>query len=452
MSEHITKRGGRYYYRRRVPSDLIEKYGRKEHTQALGTSDKREAEVRARRAAVQLDAIFESLRRVYTGIPETKPGGAWKPNFHPDELGDPDDNSLEEDAANARIDELRAAIRSVLSEYPGYAPLPLPQAMEVPDVSVGPADAAKSGLAEALRVWKAQRSPDSSTVEKAELCVGRFHEACGRLPLVAIRQDHGKAFLAALAARALAYGTISAHLKMLKAVLSASVEAGLIKVNPLDNVRVPVGASKSTKKTRVPFSPADVAVILSKLPPSGHARWIPLLGIYTGMRLEEIGQLAPGDVREDSYRDADGVARKTHVIYVTEEGEGQGIKNNNSRRRVPIHTELVRLGFLDVVQAAKGNRIFSDLKPDRHGRETASFGAEFGRTFLRKTCGIADTRKTFHSFRHLFKDVMREHGVPEDVSDALTGHTTGTVSRGYGGEYYPLRPLVEAMERFSIAD
>ncbi|KVR95835.1 hypothetical protein WK28_01980 [Burkholderia vietnamiensis] len=168
------------------------------------------------------------------------------------------------------------------------------------------------------------------------------------------------------------------------------------------------------------------------------------------MRLEEIGQLAPDDVREESYRDAGGNARKIHVIYVTAEGEGQGIKNSTSRRRVPVHSELVRLGFLDLVASAKGARVFSDLKPDRHGREAASFGATFGRTFLRKVCEISDTRKTFHSFRHLFKDVMREHGVPEDVSDALTGHTTGTVSRGYGGDFYPLRPLAEAIFRFEI--
>ncbi|WP_155754009.1 site-specific integrase [Burkholderia vietnamiensis] len=449
MSEHITKRGGRYYYRRRVPSDLVEKYGRKEHTQALGTSDKREAEIRARRAAVNLDAIFESLRRVYTGVPETK-SGAWEPNFHPDELGDPEWNSQEEDARDARIEEMKSAVRSVLGEYGGYTP-PQPQAAPlISDTSKQPEGGARNGLAVALRVWREQRSPDSSTVEKAELCAGRFHEACGRLSLDAIRPDHGKAFIQALVAKGLSHGTVSTAFGTLKAVLSAAASAGLVPVNPWTSVKVPAAPRKTANKSRVAFSPADVAVILDKLPASGHARWIPLIGLYTGMRLEEIGQLAPDDVREESYRDAGGNARKIHVIYVTAEGEGQGIKNSTSRRRVPVHSELVRLGFLDLVASAKGARVFSDLKPDRHGREAASFGATFGRTFLRKVCEISDTRKTFHSFRHLFKDVMREHGVPEDVSDALTGHTTGTVSRGYGGDFYPLRPLAEAIFRFEI--
>jgi integrase len=39
----------------------------------------------------------------------------------------------------------------------------------------------------------------------------------------------------------------------------------------------------------------------------------------------------------------------------------------------------------------------------------------------------------FHSFRHNFKDALREAGVGEEVHDALTGHSTrGEVSREYG--------------------
>lgn len=40
--------------------------------------------------------------------------------------------------------------------------------------------------------------------------------------------------------------------------------------------------------------------------------------------------------------------------------------------------------------------------------------------------------------------------IPEDISDAITGHASGKVSRNYGGTDYPLRPLVEAMNRFKI--
>jgi integrase len=56
----------------------------------------------------------------------------------------------------------------------------------------------------------------------------------------------------------------------------------------------------------------------------------------------------------------------------------------------------------------------------------------------------------FHSFRHTFKHEARAMEIPEDISDAITGHASGKVSRNYGGTDYPLRPLVEAMNRFKI--
>jgi len=53
----------------------------------------------------------------------------------------------------------------------------------------------------------------------------------------------------------------------------------------------------------------------------------------------------------------------------------------------------------------------------------------------------------FHSFRHSFKDACRECGIEEAIHDALTGHSGGGVGRSYGGQMYPLPPLIKAMEK-----
>ena len=67
------------------------------------------------------------------------------------------------------------------------------------------------------------------------------------------------------------------------------------------------------------------------------AYWIPLLGLYTGTRLGELCQLRTVDVQ-----DVEGI----DVLVLTNEGEGQSIKSDAGHRSVPIHSELVRLGFL----------------------------------------------------------------------------------------------------------
>lgn len=53
---------------------------------------------------------------------------------------------------------------------------------------------------------------------------------------------------------------------------------------------------------------------------------------------------------------------------------------------------------------------------------------------MRGTVGIGESRKVFHSFRHTFKRLTRDAGIPEEMHDALTGHgdDKGSVGRRYG--------------------
>ncbi|MET3147876.1 UNVERIFIED_ORG: integrase [Xanthomonas axonopodis] len=74
---------------------------------------------------------------------------------------------------------------------------------------------------------------------------------------------------------------------------------------------------------------------LAKL--SEYARWASLLGLYTGARASEVGQLLIKDVFEE-----DGIP----CIRVSDEGEHQKVKTEVSLRTVPLHPELLEMGFL----------------------------------------------------------------------------------------------------------
>ena len=54
--------------------------------------------------------------------------------------------------------------------------------------------------------------------------------------------------------------------------------------------------------------------------------------------------------------------------------------------------------------------------------------------FGRYTRSIEITASVFHSFRHSFKDALRASGAGEDINDALTGHSGGSVGRTYGAK------------------
>ena len=66
--------------------------------------------------------------------------------------------------------------------------------------------------------------------------------------------------------------------------------------------------------------------------------------------------------------------------------------------------------------------------------------------------GITDTRKTFHSLRHTFKDLCRDAGIPKEIHDRLTGHVSSDVGDGYGhgSGTYPIRPLAAAISQIHL--
>lgn len=52
--------------------------------------------------------------------------------------------------------------------------------------------------------------------------------------------------------------------------------------------------------------------------------------------------------------------------------------------------------------------------------------------YLREVAELETPVSPSHGFRHSFKTMCRETGIPEEIHDAITGHDDGSVSRRYG--------------------
>jgi integrase len=176
--------------------------------------------------------------------------------------------------------------------------------------------------------------------------------------------------------------------------------------------------------------------------------WTLLVGLYTGARLEEIGQLL--------VRDIESFAENT-FFHFCDDAAGQSIKTSNrgsaGSRYVPIHATLVQFGFLDYVARQKRRcgsegRLFPALKADSHGVLTGYLSKRIG--VLLDTVGLSDPRLTFHSFRHTFKHFSRLCCIPKAVLDQLVGHESGEVGDAYGGEDYPIEPLIDGVKRYQL--
>jgi integrase len=146
--------------------------------------------------------------------------------------------------------------------------------------------------------------------------------------------------------------------------------------------------------------------------------WAPIIGLYQGMRVNEIGQLYVDDVVNPG---------GMWCIDVTRDRPGQRLKNKMSRRLLPIHPVILQCGFLDFVeQARRWGRItlFPDVIWGSNGPGDC-ISDWFNRTFLRKRCGIVHPSLTFHSFRHCFASIGDRSDVRHDRLALLLGHTAG---------------------------
>jgi integrase len=161
------------------------------------------------------------------------------------------------------------------------------------------------------------------------------------------------------------------------------------------------------------------------------AYWLPILALYTGARLGELAPLSADDIRRD---DATGV---TFIDIAEDEARGARLKTQSSRRVVPLHPELEKLGFLRLVEERRTTdgptaALFPLLTRGPRGGYADQWSKWFGRYI--RGIGIANPDRVFHSFRHSFKDALRAAGVSEDINDALTGHSGGGVGRSYGAK------------------
>jgi integrase len=169
--------------------------------------------------------------------------------------------------------------------------------------------------------------------------------------------------------------------------------------------------------------------------------WVPLLALFTGCRMGELCQLGVDDVTTEH-----GV----HVIRVRPDPEaGTRLKTKHSRRIVPVHPELVKIGFLGYVEqmrAADHDRLFPELRPDADGCYSAfqKWFNDRGR-FLDKT-GAKTPKTPFHSFRHSFTDGLRRSGATGEEIDDLLGWTRGSMRERYGEGPWVAR-LAEVMAR-----
>ncbi|WP_323795150.1 DUF6538 domain-containing protein [Nisaea sp.] len=208
----------------------------------------------------------------------------------------------------------------------------------------------------------------------------------------------------------------------------------------LSTSRLKMKKPTRSKKARTPFTVDELEALFSGPRYSGcksrsrrnaqgdliirdGTYFLPLLGLLTGARLGELLGLTPKDIDGDPGQ---------RVILIRPNGL-RGLKNEESDRLVPLHSVLEELGFDIFLRAQKvmNRSIFGAMAKRRGGNITDNESRRFS-THL-SAIGIKRPKLSFHSFRHLFEDLGKASGVPEDLRRALLGQAQKGMGNVYGG-------------------
>ncbi len=154
-----------------------------------------------------------------------------------------------------------------------------------------------------------------------------------------------------------------------------------------------------------------------------HRFWLPLVALFSGLRLGELKQLEFEDIVTFHGREALWVHR------VSAHGHKKRVKNRASLRKVPIHPFLFQVGFSDYVKARK--------KESMDGRIFPMFRCSrlFNETLLQEVLHIKEPDTCLHSLRHNFKDALRNATSDLEARDRLCGHAVPGMSAVYGEKF-----------------
>lgn len=152
--------------------------------------------------------------------------------------------------------------------------------------------------------------------------------------------------------------------------------------------------------------------------------WEPLIAVHMGFRSEEILQLNLTDIE---------IIGGVPCICL-KQGPGQNLKSSAARRTVPIHQNLIDLGFLILVEKRKREgeeRLFPWLQRSASKETfTENFSKKFTR--YRQEVGCYDSQRDFHSFRTTFNHLLIESRCFDSHRRYIMGH----VDRDVGIRHY----------------
>ncbi|MBE4607604.1 site-specific integrase [Vibrio navarrensis] len=222
----------------------------------------------------------------------------------------------------------------------------------------------------------------------------------------------------------------------------------LIEKNVFKTIKAPKSRGTKASQQRDRWQLKDIKRLFSSSEyrkKDAQFNWTTKLQVYQGCRPSEVCQLTTNDIQM-----IDGVP----CITVSDSEADQRLKTSNAFRTIPLHTQLIKEGFLEYVQGRreqKQKQLF-DYKPHGDNKDW-SFRYRTNLGKLQATIGMKpNTRPTAYSFRHTFIDELKIADTPEHIVAEIVGHAHPNITYGRYGKQAKIQQLHEAVNAFPVIE
>lgn len=379
LASHLKRnRFGLFYFRQVVPPDLRRFFAFKQISRSTGTSRRGEAVALALQYGASVGLLFERLRQM---AKNKKPdAGQFDYTFKLDFEKDGTFKSILVDAQPGEEEAVRRLIPQILqvaqSGQSGKSAIPADAPRLRAEVDKYIEEFSNGGTWSPSTVLDVRGDFDQFIAVLGDVPVASLgHDELNRLKDVVLALPANMDKLAQTrnktVGEVLALGlppqspnTVKKKWTRLTSFFDWLVGKGLIDLNYARGKK-PKAKAKSYEK----FNRDD----LSKLFESDEYRtgpfstafqyWLPVLGLYTGARIEELAQLHLADIRQDT----ETLTWAIEITEVIDEGDGattsKNLKNTLSMRTCPLHTAVTALGFPEYISDLKSKGVGARRPP-----------------------------------------------------------------------------------------
>ncbi len=230
--------------------------------------------------------------------------------------------------------------------------------------------------------------------------------------------------------------TIRNHFSSLSTLLGWAEINDYIAKNPAQSL---LPKDDRDEESRIPFEDSELQKMVTALSDNKDSLkpfrwWIPLVSLFSGLRADEVCQLYKEDIRKEN----------DIWIFDVNAKDDKKVKTPNSKRLVPVHPQLIDLGFLQYVDSVKHERVWSELTRGSRGysHNWTDWFSNFNREFISN-----DPRKVFHSLRKSFANNLKQNMIPEPVLTELLGHDRKSLAMSVYSNRYDVKVLYDEMQR-----